>query len=322
MKITIANRYRPFSLIPGTSVPLPGTPFAFSIFPTEITILNLITNDSLTKKLPINGPVNNFAIFLDLEKCKITVQGNSPTGFFRYSILQQPDHISLKWKNGSSESILPYTSTYIFQNPERLHLGSDKKQDWDLIRRRQDMSEIFPIWFALGQTYKNFPCPAPKNGAADLLSTDSLPMLFKAGFHGILTPQLSDPLHQGIITSSGSGSPIGLLPLGADLIRSLFITQDSNTINILPNTPPEFHCGRFTGLLLDGIGSLDMEWTKKLIRRIVVRITTGGTIVFNFRHAIRMRIRRGENDHGTIISTEQPIETVTGERILFDRFEK
>jgi hypothetical protein len=330
MKITIANRYRPFSHQPGTSILLPGTPFAFTIYPTRIEFINLITHSSTCRDLPIHGPVEQFTVFLDLEKHIILVQGKALNQFFRYTIAQttKPNHstaITLNWHQGESEILLSLSEEFALHSSElteRLHLGCDKKQDWDLIQRRNEMAEIYPHWFALGRTLECIEFPSANGEMVDLLSKESLPILFKAGFYGILTPQLNDRFHQGIIQSKGTGCPLAILRDGARLIRSLFITQEGKKISILPHTPPEFHCGRFTGLVLDGIGLLDMEWTKKMIRRMVVKINVDGVINFQFRQTKRMRIRRGERDHGEIISCDQPIQANAGERILFDRFEK
>ena len=197
---------------------------------------------------------------------------------------------------------------------DRLSLGSHKAQDVELMRRRMDFAEIFPHWHRLGQVVKHR-AAATQMGTAALLATCQLSIqanapehilsnfkdLFLTGFEGILSPRLIDTSFQGIalpkLDPQINASPLQLLLQGAELIRSLFIQQEQQHINLLPALPPEFHCGRLLNTACGQEGLLSLEWTKKSMRRACFHAFRKTSISFSFSTSEkRCRLRRSNKD--------------------------
>lgn len=358
MHIDIAQRLRPFSHTPGTRCLLPGTLFVIEIFPCLIRVYDL-TEASLDTKaeIPINvkGPVTEFTITLDLERAWIMVEGKSTEGFFRYRIqsngilvvkspvenlFPQPSPLLPSIRKESMLPSLPLT--------DRLSLGNHKAQDWDLIRRRLDLTEIFPIWNRLAQLIPLQTPIKPYRGTATLLTAceesiasrkpehllPAFKNLFMAAFHHLLVPSFHDDQHQGLVPSIDSetavGNPLFLLQEGAALIRRLFIDIHSDHISILPALPPEFHCGRWLHIALPQEGYLDLEWSKKTIRRVIIRQEPragsgeqeeGRQMLFRFPSGIKsFRLRSGMQDRGQRVTVNTPIFINRSQQYFFDNF--
>lgn len=333
MPITIAERLHPFSHKPGTCCLIPGSSIEVQVFPAY-----LIFKD-LEIPLSIKGPVKDFTVQQDLEKGRITVWGDSADGFFRYHIYAGVDN-SYYFESEKNIPILPTTSKEKAFKPvaEKLSLGCSKAQDWDLVMRRGEMNEIFPFWHRLG---KAIPKTQVKyDGTGKLLLkckeavenkdrehlVEQFENLFHAAFRGILVPQLTDDLHQGFIADDEqideNLSPLFLLSEGANLIQSLFVQFSEKTIEILPVLPPQFHCGRMLNIPTPW-GTLDFEWTKKEIRRVIFKAVAKDEITFKYpaqmKHA---RFHVSNNQRGNIVSLNTPIEIVPDQHYFFDNFQK
>jgi len=335
MRFTIAERYRPFSHQPGTSSVLPGTNLRFQIFPSLVRVFE---EDTVVSEinLAVLGPVKDFTVQLDLEKGRIRVWGTASTGYMRYSIYpaSTQEKFVLVQETGEKDKAPECKKVTL----ERLSLGSSKAQDWDMVKRRFDMTEILPVWFFLGQQIEEKDC-APAEGTAAFLhecrraiiSDDSrrllepFKLLFQSGFDGILAPRKTDSDHQGfhLPPVASDFSSIALLSDGAKLIRSLFFSYNDCVVDILPALPVEFHSGRFIDLKCGTQGTLDMEWTKKAIRRVIFRANENGVIRFALSREInQFRLRLSETDRGQKLEPGTPIEIVAGKTYYLDRFEK
>lgn len=240
----------------------------------------------------------------------------------------------------SSETTSSSTSTL-----ERLSLGNHKQQDWELVRRRLSFDEIFPIWHRLGQLVPGIPSKKHQ-GTALLLDQcreriaanapekilESFRALFLAGFEGVLSPRLMDtdfngiclPYEKFLLSDGGEGvSPIVLLTEGAALIRSLFIQEELQTIRPLPALPPEFHCGRFLNVRCGEEGMMNLEWTKKSIRRMTFSAAKHQTLSFYFsNNETKCRLRSGYEDRGIVYIPGSPLEIVPDRQYWFDRFQR
>lgn len=184
MHLTIAERLRPFSHLPGTAFVVPGTSLSLEIFPAFIRVSDLALSSRVVVaeiSVDVEGPVDGFNVILDLENGSIRVLGVSQNGYFRYSVrgVESRKGIIVTVEKGPDNGILfsaqgPWTSQdstfilpggkivfaevageeaipYKFSGMERLSLGSHKLQDWELVRRRLSFDEIFPVWFRVGQ---------------------------------------------------------------------------------------------------------------------------------------------------------------------------
>lgn len=375
MNIEVAERLHPFTSLPGFQFLLPKSAFRIKAFPAVVEI------ESLTHSKPKNiaairwdlsGPVKNFMMTQDLEKGEIRIQGEGAEGFFRYAIrsIENGAKIAVQaertptagllfriegnrssLKNGllqQKEEIVidgeADESKLTGQGIERLSFGNHKKQDWDLIKRRGSFTEIFPLWYRLGQLIPQQkssgitgtaallePCQrAIASGSPDTI-LEAFKALFLAGFEGGLSPRLRDSDHQGIKVGGEELhfddrveiSPLILVSEGAKLIRSLFLQEDKGKVRLLPALPPEFSCGRLVNAACGVNGQVSIEWTKKILHKVVFASLTDQTISFDFcRGEARCRLRRSYHDHGTEYRSGESIKIVAGEQCWLDRFEK
>lgn len=325
----------------------------------------------------IESPVHDFTAMQDLERGELKIWGHSSHGYFRYRIVaienssskstmfairidKQPHEKKISWncsqgyqttqileEQVSKQMVLfskeidpsPNIKFLITQQQERLSLGNHKAQEWDKIRQRGDMSEIFPLWLKLGQmtplvsNSSSFgtaallePCRSAINQRSIETILPAFHNLFVAGFDVGLSPRLIDEQCHGFqlpsLTDQITISPMCLLTEGATLIRRLFVHSEDNKIHILPALPPEFHCGRFLQAYTPA-GLLDMEWTKKTIRRLIFKATADAALQFSFQGDVKQfRLRQKESERGTITPCNTPIQVSCGKIYLFDCFQK
>jgi hypothetical protein len=322
MKIKIAERLRPFSLIPGASCVLPGSCFVLEAFPTQLRIAGR------EWKMPLTGPVTGFTLQQDLEKNCVYVFGKAKEGYFRVRVEASDSGFQITAEKGPLKSAfieaeVPYVSKILF---ERLSLGNHKSQDWDQVQRRCDLKEILPVLFCLGQKIPLLP-PQPLTGTARLLELPedrkqlpaALEALFKAAFRNILVPRLMDDQHQGLVVEEpGLGNPFFLLQEGAKRVRALFFKQNERRLSFLPNLPIPFDSGRMLGLQAPGIGEIDIEWSKKILRRVILRATTSGEVLFDLQNEIKS-FRVGKKKK---LKSNEPLLLEAGKTYNLDRFQK
>ena len=309
MKITIAERFHPFSHANGTKFLLPKTAMVIQVFPTRLYFTDL---ENRFKPFDISfdfvGPLKDFTAELDLEKGQLRVFGTTKKGYMRFSICAKPDGIWLmmektpegkvacrrssppeKHSLSKAESMLispPFEESCQEAGSERLSLGMHKAQEWESICRRLDFKEIFPLWLALcaqvptttqvgtGGNYSLLEECRQRIDERDRVGVlEAFEAFFLASFEGVLTPRLFDTEHQGIASVTGEAiSPLPLLTEGGRLIRSLFVQETAGELAILPCLPTAFECGRMTGIQTSRNDVVDFEWTKKFLRRM--RITS------------------------------------------------
>jgi hypothetical protein len=360
MKIAIAARLRPYSHLPGTFFLIPGSSLRLRCFPTLLSVDDLsaaMPRHIGTLRLPIEGPLEQFTAMQDLEKGEIRVWGASPKGFVRYRIrasgqsvqviidkmpVQPLEQLHIEGELKLRLQIFDKGENFegqVFPVRERLSLGVHKAQDWELIRRRGCFEEIFPFWYALGQSVP----ASSKNstGTAALLEEcrkviqgkqpekilSGFKHLWLAGFEGGLSPRLQDTDFQGIILSSNfieaEATPLQLLSRGYQLIRSLFIQEEEHAITLLPALPPDFHCGRLLHANCQQTGVLHMEWSKKMLRRAVFLANASGILLFHFsRGEKRCRLRCAPDDKGTEYHSGEEIQVSAGVHYWLDNFQK
>jgi hypothetical protein len=322
MKIKIAERLRPFSLIPGSACVIPGSCAILEAFPTLLKIGG--------HKWPmlLTGPVAGFTLQQDLEKNCVYVFGRAKEGYFRLKIEAKDSGFAIESQRGplprafiSAE--VPFVSSSSF---ERLSLGNHKAQDWDQVQRRSDLKEILPVLFCLGQKIPLILPQAP-TGTAHLLHLPSqrkelegaLLSFFKASFKSLLVPRLFDDQYQGLSPIEPIvGNPFFLLQEGAKMIRSLFFQQTERRLGFLPQLPISFDAGRMLNVQAPGIGEIDFEWTKKTLRRVIVRATATGEVVSELQNEIKtFRVNKKRK-----MQKEEPLLLEAGKTYHLDRFEK
>jgi hypothetical protein len=356
MRISIAQRWRPFSHALGGRCLIPGTALACDVYPTLIAIWDL---SGLTPRhledvpLDLVGPVSQFTVRQDLEVGQVDVWGHSQKGYFHYILKGQPEGgLRLLIKRFPADAAMPTSEICCHNHPssampvnfENLSFGVAKAQEWPGIRGRGNLEEILPLWFRLGQwallpQLQGHASLQHIGGAAHLLyelerriaEADLIGMaeifrcLLCVGFEGMFSPRLIDSEHQGVPLSpldmQSRGSPLLLLSHGHKLIRNMLLAADGVAIDVLPALLPDLHCGRLLNVHLAQRGTIDMEWSKKHIRRMVFNPTVDGTHRFIFHKGISScRLRMGDKGAKLHYSSGETFDFFAGTSYFFDNF--
>lgn len=368
MDLSIYQRLIPFSHIPGITLLLPGSTLCVKVYPCllrlyalEINGLNLLEEFHLD----FQGPLDQFTVSSDLEKMRITVSGKTKEGWVRYHLLGQNDSQRLHFfldrfpeefltiRAASKKfDVFKKESTQLLEKSipcsveepcllNHLSFGNHKAQDIELIKRRLDLTEIFPLWNKLGQIVPSFMSREGEiQGTFALLEEcrENLKSgkpekarqlwinLFQAGFEGIFVPRSTDSDYLGLTRRDPiidlKSSPIVLLSEGARLIRDHFIQQKGVQVSILPHLLPELPFGRLEGVVLsDGVSRLSLEWSKKTIRRLVLHANQNQELQFNFHHNVRdYRLRNSHKDRGERKKKDSLLLIDENQSYFFDNF--
>ena len=300
---------------------IPRTHSILTAFPTLLRI------DAHDIPIPVTGPVRNFTLQQDLERDSIFVFGKAKEGYFRLQVLANETSIQLISEKGPVIRLEFPTSRYQPEaEMERLSLGSHKAQDWDLVKRRADLSEILPALFFLGQKVPQVTEETWKGTAALLTLPDkrdnlegALLALFQAGFADLLVPRLFDDQYQGFTsTEVVGGNPFFLLQRSAKILRSLFFRQEGKVLSFLPFLPISFHAGRMTHIQVPGVGVLDFEWSKKVLRRVQIQAHFCGEVGFQLQKEIQsFRVNKER-----VLEKNEPLMLTKHTTYYLDRFQK
>lgn len=346
MKITIAERLHPFSHRPGTQCPLPLSTWQATIFPTRIVLQKIdAPSQSFTLDFAIQGPMKDFTAEIDLEKAVLRVFGSTTSGYLRYEIRRSSDGIlftfekipsqtlnctlqgkAISYQLGEKETLLipvPAEAAPVSIPAERLSLGMHKSQDWDMVMRRFDLKEIFPVFMRLGAMVPSVPPTRSSSGTLELLNAFRTACASRAklqahaaseqwllaSFAGILVPTLNDTLFQGILppseASQENGSPLSHLIEGASLIRSLFFQETELHWEILTCLLPAFDSGRLINLATQNEETLSIEWSKHQLKKVIVQTRAPRTQVLRFPKEIHsFRLRKSLQEKGRVIELQ------------------
>jgi hypothetical protein len=290
--------------------------------------------EEIEHPLPLIGPVRPFTIFQDLEKGRVEVRGKADNGFFRFFLTVEERQLKLISLKGSLEpKILAAAEELPLPPKERLSLGINKQQDWQMVLRRGDPTEILPFWLRLAAWTPGRPLDLNETrGTYALLERGEktkqyalLKNAIEGCFEGMLTPRIDDG-YLGLISSEkfpDDLSPLPLLHLGAGLIRSLFVAFEEEEIALLPHLPPEFHAGRYLNITTPHGDTLSLEWSKKQLKKVHLKAGSTRTLNWKFPRALSSyRLRLGRATRGERISTKEPFNIESGREYHLDRFEK
>lgn len=360
VKIQLTEKYRPFSHEAGTALLIPKSFWKVTAYPARLMLENLISigaHEVLTILSQMDGPLASFTVMQDLEKDWVRVFGSGKKGYFSYRLVASAHEIILFVercpKEGlffdfegevrnlkrKEELIIPtITPAFSLKSSEKVYFGSSKKQDWSLVKRRLSLEEILPIWFQLGKQIPKH--PILEVGTSRYLKTcaDHLTQknrdqigrafleLFKVGFEGILCPRLIDTDYQTRPSDEEipqEASSLLLLGEGARLIRKLLVDISDQEVEILPCLPKEVHSGRFVGIECGQGLLMDLEWSKKLIRRLTLHPKKDQTVIFIFQKPVTsFRLRLGRKGRGKQVPVGTPLELKKDTFYILDRFQK
>ncbi|MCI0382267.1 MAG: hypothetical protein L0207_04365 [Chlamydiae bacterium] len=342
MHVRISQKFHPFSHLPGIFCLIPQTTWEAEIFPTLIRLSDLSLKNREKKEIPlaIKGPVKDFTVQLDLGKKEVRVFGFSPDGYFHYRIyLNDKSNILLVFDKGKKEekTLLHAVQSISPHSNEKLSLGMHKSQDWEMVMRRMDLREIFPICLKLSELTPLAALPEKIIGTLHLTEAckrvvekrdkikviETFRTLFQTAFRGILSPRLSDDRFLGVISYENVEdlSPLPILHEAAKWTKALFFQDTQDQISILPCVPSQFHAGRFTDLAL-GEDLIDIEWSKGLLKKLIWRCNQERKVSLDLQKPIkRFRFRSSIKERGAIIPSTQEI-FLQPRTYYFDRFEK
>jgi len=337
MKITIAQRLHPFSHTAGTKFLLPKSTFCVQVFPTRLNFSDLEGKiEPFCLSFAFQGPIQEFTAELDLEHALLRIFGKTLQGYMRYLIYAAEGGIWIEVEKAPKEGVtysrcntsLPFATGEKRQlcacpvykvegraQEERLSLGMHKLQDWDLLRRRLDLKEIFPHLLRLAawmppldltdsadKAEGNYALLAVCRERIAQRQKQTMPQAFEnlllAATEGVLVPRLRDTEYQGIVAEpadpAASISPLPLLLGAARCIRSLFYQESKEEIALLPCLPIPFHCGRMTNIQTRERHSISLEWTKKCLRRVSIQPSAADEIVLKLPKGIKhFRLTQG-----------------------------
>lgn len=303
MRIEIQERLRPFSHLPGTFCLVPGTFVSAQIFPAKVVLHDLQDGSTREINFDFQGPIEPFTIETDLERGWIRVFGHAASGYFSYRIAAENGKVVIVDKADKRE--FPFSV-----NQEKLSLGITKKQEWERIKERRDLREIFPLWLKMA----SFSPVAKKKFPGEL---KDLEKLFLSYFSGIFVPRAVDTDHQNLLPQLNE-IPLSLLSEGAGFIRSLFFQEKEGTLSFLPSLPSTFLCGRFTSLSFS-LGKLSIEWSKKNLRRVMMQIERDGELILLLQNAKTCRVRASIQEKGVIYQSGTSLSLKKGV-VYLDRF--
>jgi hypothetical protein len=132
---------------------------------------------------------------------------------------------------------------------------------------------------------------------------------------------LEDHHYQGYALQPVEHDPFRLLTEGSRLIRKLFIQSEGDQVALLPVLPPQFHSGRLLQAKVKN-GTLDIEWTKKSLRRVFIHAAKEGTIDLQIPSQVkRYRVRQKLHEKGEIVTKGSSLDIQPGVTYLLDHFE-
>lgn len=350
MRIVITERLRPFSHRAGTSVLLPGSAVHVQVFPARIQLESLegaVPQPLETLSLPIRGPVKEFTVFVDQEKACLEVRGRGVKGFFHYRLQSCEGYIQLHVLKGAEElkALDGWTleqgvclslreKTY-----KRLSLGSHRKQELERLWASSDYKTLLPLLVRAADQLPSLPDQGALGGGFDPLLErckhareyshdsimDCLNAFLLAAFQGTFCPQVLDRKHQGIIEAPQPPiqlSSLHLLREGAKFIHSLFLQEKTEGLYVLPALPPELPCGRYIDIDELKWGTVSIEWTKKAIRRLILRVEEDVQLPLIFSKGVSsFRIRSHKTDSGSRCKVGKELRLERGCCYWLDRFE-
>jgi hypothetical protein len=78
-----------------------------------------------------------------------------------------------------------------------------------------------------------------------------------------------------------------------------------------------------TQLVASGVGEIDLEWSKKQVRQVILRATTSGEVILDLPTEIaHFRLRTNRREKGKKRGAKEPLLLVAGSTYFLDRFQK
>lgn len=324
-------------------------PLCLEIHPCRLLIKDLRSSKTYTLNFFPKTAFSEFSFFHDLQRLKTEVFAKNRQGLFHYSLCEKglcmhklpPIELESPFYQGPLEKkqIIPLPEELCLaakKEPERLFLGSHKLAKLTSLQEKKDLKQILPFWLYLAQEIVPEKNALVSGGVFALLEElkkqlkakehdnlgDSLQELFLASFQDLFVPRLLDNEWQGFSLPAlqGQEKPLQWIVESAKVLRALFFQEEG--LEILPHLPKQLHCGRFIGLQSPELLTLDIEWTKKKIRRLFFVPKNDCELCFSFQRDLRSFRLRSLDFEKKRIKCGETLACQKGKGYFLDNFEK
>lgn len=344
MFIKIAKKHILFSSRPKACYLVPKTSYLVTCYPTRLVFEDLgLEGKNIEFVWKHTGKISQFLTTLDLEKGFIEIAWRDDSGYYKIHVSCQDQKLLARLKKGSLHCITHKCDTediFILAKDiqekkidtlEKLSLGMHKALKYESLFLREDLKEILPLLYTQAQcvtdSHIDGNCAILKflrevQKAPIDKKLDKLLDVYKAGFSALI-PKLTDDFYQGYYKQDDVQglSSLVLLNRLKDLIRGMFFEQKENVLSVLQQML--FPFGRMKNIHCKDLGFLDIEWSKKQIKKAIFYSKNKGTIRLSLHPSIKsFRIRKSRSDIGQAYVPMQEIFINPDEMILFDRFQK
>ncbi|NGX28082.1 MAG: hypothetical protein K940chlam1_00257 [Candidatus Anoxychlamydiales bacterium] len=352
MQIKIRQKFCLMTHKLGSSFLILNSSYYVKIFPGLLEFIDLDTKKSFKIFLFFEGPVKDFTIFQNLKNGDVKVSFHTKRGFLSYKIIKREKFLIffekvpsnkiemkldlIKTISSKNEITLPIKVISDQKPTEKISFGIHKKQDLDLIKKRADLTEILPFIFLYSQFYQDIQsaCIRKKCIVKELTEKiisrekkdleQSFLNVLNAHFFEAFIPRVNDEDYQNIIPiiDEKDTQPLHILRKLFYIIKLILIDQKPNEISILPCLLTSFHHGRALNITTN-VGSFDIEWSKKLIKKLIFRPSKDIKIKLIFQSKIRTyRLKSNLKEKGKIFKNKEMISFEKDKIYFLDKFQK
>ena len=348
--IKIAHRIKPYSHHKPTKCLIPRSVFSAHIVPGMLTLQNELTKRRVLIRILVKGPIEQFTVEINPKRNQVMVSMHTDKGVARYSLYRDANDIILKVEkaprgglklrfndveqgHSKREEVILAKDQSVMPEPhrERLFLGSTKAQNIEAISWRNDMKEVLPLLFAMSQKVPQIESEKEKGGVYELLKPlgnlkkgheEAWADLFHAGFESLLAPRANDTDYQGLTKRESEDSALPMLVQLKSLILSMFIEVSGSTVEVLPNLPKSFVSGKLIGIETS-FGMIDLEWTKRKIRRMAIYATCEEKVTLKFPpNLISYSVSEGRGFKEVIRKASSPLRVIAKTNYYLTNFKK
>ncbi len=324
----ISKVLAPFSHFPGTSAVLPGTEWKVTGYPTAFLLDSFRHSKRIKIAWDLKNVIKKFTFQIDLARTRIRLSGQALEGHFSFLLKKSERGVEFFVEKAPENGVLvqfPDNEKRLFQREghlfipdlratkplnfqEQLFLGNHKKQEWERIRKRGELSEFLPLLFSLGQHYVHQPPLGPCSLLRENKNTleETLLHFFLCGFDALCVPKTFDQELWGIQSVDFSGRELSLLQKAYLFIRSLFFQRQDNTMHLLPLLPKSLHSGSLS--VQEKEMRLCLTWTKKRIKTVQIFSKVSTQICFCFPNPVKtFRLKDGKAKLNHILKANEKI---------------
>ncbi|MFA6916254.1 MAG: hypothetical protein WC222_07640 [Parachlamydiales bacterium] len=305
MHIEIAQRLQAHSHQKGARFYLPWADCEVIVYPAFLEVPSLGKID-----LPFKGPIAQITTALDLERGKLEIFGSAQNGYQHVPVHYDSNTSKLFTEQGSIE--VPSKKDK-FIPKEKISFGSHKAQNWNKMLLRNDPAEWLPHWHRMAQWAGDI---TQTIESEDSRLWDQYELCFQDYF-----VHETDLWKKMAVEAPSFLAPSPLIQ-GAAHLRSMLFRERKGQLFLLNHLPEGLVCGRYINAVFSW-GTVDMEWSKGLVRRIIIRAEKNQEIELNFPKAIK-HYRLCNSFTKNVLTNEnyKPITLTAQTEYYLDRFEK